>query len=244
MAGIDSRAAMIPVTHIVFGGSRGIGFAYAKWLAQRGFRLVIVDQCPDTLALARSQLLAMGSPAVDVHACDLKVADARNAMLQSLDPNDASSIFIRGPSPPAGTVTEVSLVNVETTVNICLLYPTSVFSWLSTAHSARSQRRVILLSSSATEESLLGHPFFLSAVMRRATENLSHGYATAITDITLHIWRPQIVLTDLSIAFARTAMADKYSDDKSAVTWLKARFNVRHLPTPDEFVPQNFCDIN
>jgi NAD(P)-dependent dehydrogenase (short-subunit alcohol dehydrogenase family) len=59
---------------LVTGGSKGIGFACARLLAEEGAKVVIVSRSPEHLQAAKATLTAEGWP-VATFACDLRNAD-------------------------------------------------------------------------------------------------------------------------------------------------------------------------
>src|SRR6478609_3662863 len=71
-------------TALVTGATSGIGYAFARHLARAGHRLVIVARDGDRLAERRTELLAMGSPHVQLITADLTVESEREAVLDRL----------------------------------------------------------------------------------------------------------------------------------------------------------------
>jgi hypothetical protein len=79
-------------------------------------------------------------------------------------------------------------------------------------------------------------PFFLSAVFRRALDEILESYEPAFQQSKKNatVWRPRVVWTRLSKRYAE-AFAGKVSDDELRV-FLSARFAVDDVPTAGEFV--------
>lgn len=228
---------MIPATHIVFGGSRGIGFAYAKWQAFRNSPIIIVARNPDGLDLARAQLLACGSPSVDVHSCDLTSPKSRAELLAHLDSTNASSVFIGGPSPPVGDARSITPQRLSAAIQSSLLYPADVLCWIvQRADVFKEHCTTILLSSSATQESTTDHRFFLSSVLRRATEEIATEMMSKAQMSHLEIWRPRIVDTDLARSYALDLIAAAATMHSDPIEILKEHFETSRIPPADEFV--------
>ena len=69
---------------LVVGGSRGLGFAAARQLADRGHRLVLVSRNAEDLARAADTLRAEGVE-VEVVACDVRDADGIAALVEDVE---------------------------------------------------------------------------------------------------------------------------------------------------------------
>ncbi len=73
---LDGRRALIT------GGSRGLGLEMARALAMAVAELVIASRDEEHLQTARQELLAAGSPRVDVRVADLEYASRRHPVLR------------------------------------------------------------------------------------------------------------------------------------------------------------------
>lgn len=69
---------------LVVGGSRGLGFAAARQLADRGHRLVLVSRNAEDLGRAADKLRAEGTE-VEVVACDVRDADGIAALVEDVE---------------------------------------------------------------------------------------------------------------------------------------------------------------
>ena len=75
-------------TALVTGATSGIGYAFARQLAHAGYQLVIVARDGNRLAERRGELLAMGSPLVELITADLTVEADRDAVADRLRAGD------------------------------------------------------------------------------------------------------------------------------------------------------------
>jgi short-subunit dehydrogenase len=71
-------------TALVTGATSGIGYAFVRYLARAGYRLVIVARDSNRLAGRRSELLTMGSPQVELITADLTVEADRSVVAHRL----------------------------------------------------------------------------------------------------------------------------------------------------------------
>jgi len=222
--------------HLVLGGSGGIGFAFAKWLAQRRCRLVVVSRHLKALNSARDRLLAVGAPEVMTIAGNLLEHTFRSKMYRQLARLEISTVFVGGPSPPSGELHTVSDKDISGACECCLAYPLEIMQFLD-KHRQRLPKRLILLSSSASKESLASHPFYLSAIFRRMAETMLNSYARENGGrISVNVWRPRVVYTRLAKQYAQTLEPLPHGDSLPAR--LQIAFNSRRIPTPDTFVCQ------
>jgi len=81
MSGAPSAGAPLA---LVIGGSRGLGFAAARQLADRGHRLVLVSRNAEDLERAAQKLRGEGAE-VEVVACDVRDADGITALVEDVE---------------------------------------------------------------------------------------------------------------------------------------------------------------
>ena len=74
---------------MVTGATSGIGHAFARHLAAEGYRLVLVARDGARLATRREELLAAGSPAIELIPADLTEPAQRTAVADRLRSGDA-----------------------------------------------------------------------------------------------------------------------------------------------------------
>lgn len=74
---------------MVTGATSGIGHAFARHLAAQGYRLVLVARDGARLATRREELLAAGSPAIELIPADLTEPAQRTAVADRLRSGDA-----------------------------------------------------------------------------------------------------------------------------------------------------------
>ena len=92
--------------HLVLGGSQGIGFAYASYMAKHhGHDLTIVSRREDKLAEAKSLLLENGAASVETVSGDLLDPDFRTYLKNLRSGYDA--ILVSGPSPPPAAASKL-----------------------------------------------------------------------------------------------------------------------------------------
>jgi NAD(P)-dependent dehydrogenase (short-subunit alcohol dehydrogenase family) len=217
--------------HLILGGSDGIGKAYAMYYAKEGHALDIVARHSGRLNAARNQLIRAGSSSVSVHEGDVLQHTFRSLLLDELCP-PYSSILIGGPSPPAGLLDDLNEDALRRGMEVLYLYPFEIASWA--FRQALSERgRLILLSSSAVDEPLCSHPFFISALFRRSLHQLLECMAQR-SNRALRIWKPQVVATTLAKAYAIRAIDQ--SDPGKIDEFLKRQFDVKNIATPEEWV--------
>jgi hypothetical protein len=221
--------------HLVLGGSSGIGFSFAKWLAKRNQRLVIVSRGKDRLDYARAQLLASGATEVRSVAGDLLDQSFRSQIFRHTSTLPLSTIFIGGPSPQAGAMGQVSGLDIESAAKSCIAYPFHV------AQLAISPLRprplwMVFLSSSTSRDSLANHRFFLSATLRRSAEQILKRIVALAPagSVSLSIWRPIVVYTHLAKAYARTLPRLDRTD--SLRRRLEVHFDCDAILSADEYI--------
>jgi len=138
---------------LVTGGSRGIGLALARGLAEAGADIVLLSRDPAGLEAARGKLASTGRT-VDVHPFDMErtseVAAMFHRIVEGSGPVDilvnAAGVVLRGPAE------EVSLADWDHTIQLNL---TAVFA-LSQAFArerieSRRKGRIILIASLMSE---------------------------------------------------------------------------------------------
>jgi NAD(P)-dependent dehydrogenase (short-subunit alcohol dehydrogenase family) len=87
---------------LVTGGSRGIGFGVARLLAAEGCDLHLASRRPDSLDLARRNLLAAHPVSVTTHACDLSKAENVTSLAAACGPLDI--LINNAGAIPQGTI--------------------------------------------------------------------------------------------------------------------------------------------
>jgi NADP-dependent 3-hydroxy acid dehydrogenase YdfG len=219
---------------LVLGGSAGIGFAFAEWCARKSQRLVVVGRHRPRLQKAGQALLAAGADEVICIGGDVLDPRFRSKLLSQLTEKRISTVFIGGPSPPARGASTVDWRSLQQTSEICLVYPVHILS--SILAGGPTNVHFIFLSSSAARERLENHPFFLSASLRRTAEVVLKNLVAERSngDISLSIWRPKVVYTNLAKRYAHLLPARGHGD--SPLSRLERRFGVLAIPSPEEFV--------
>jgi NAD(P)-dependent dehydrogenase (short-subunit alcohol dehydrogenase family) len=188
---------------LVLGGSAGLGFAYAEHYAQRGDNLIIVARDSARIEEARRTLLRRGARSVEMRSSDLADAGARAELLDRLARTPPfSTIFVGGPGPPAGRADEVSDKDHARARRVCIDYPSDIFD--RAAELIEAGGRFVLLSSSAADEPLEGHRFYLSALYRRQLDRLvlEARERSGVGRAEVIVLKPTVVLTPLSERFA------------------------------------------
>lgn len=230
--------------HLILGGSDGIGFAFANCLAEHRSRLIVVARSRERLSRARAKLLASGAAEVRVLHGDLLNEQFRAKLFRRVSTFRLSMIFIGGPSPPAGTIADISSKEIEAAARSCLAYPTDVMRFALSLRCSMGldPLKVIFLSSSASRDDLADHPFFLSALFRSAAERLLKRIAALRVDeqVELLIWRPTVVYTRLAKAYASTLPS--LAPDDSLRDRLRRAFHSA-VPSPSEYI-QSIVDCS
>jgi short-subunit dehydrogenase len=83
VSGVAGTGGTAPLA-LVVGGSRGLGLAAAKQLAERGYSLALTARNLEDLERAADQLRADGT-SVEVHACDVRDEAAMEALVERID---------------------------------------------------------------------------------------------------------------------------------------------------------------
>lgn len=83
MSAVTGTGGTAPLA-LVVGGSRGLGLAAARQLADRGYRLVLTARNAEDLDRAAEQLRTQGAT-VDVHACDVRDEAGIEALVTLLE---------------------------------------------------------------------------------------------------------------------------------------------------------------
>lgn len=222
--------------HAVLGGSAGIGLAYAMWHARRRASLFVVARDERRLDGARSALLQAGASEVGIQPADLVSESDRRQVLQQLESKALVGLFLGGPSPPPGGIEYLAAARLRQACETCLHYPYEFMTWALGIPTPLCS--FIVLSSKASLEPLRGHQFYASALLRRALDSLIESLRADFErrGTALAVWRPGVVLTPLSEAFARDLTPVPGAD--SPVRRLAAHFNVSAVPTAADYVEQ------
>ena len=221
--------------YLVLGGSKGIGFEFARIRAPRKAEFVVVARHIRSLEKACDQLRIDGAMEARAVLLDLLETTDRRQFFRSLyDGLGFDGIFVGGPSPPHGHIENVTPKMVATAYEAAVQYPLDALKLA--RETLRRNGTVTILSSSASTEPLYRHEFFLSASMRLILDKLVDELRPIMTTEKhdLIMWKPLVVLTDLSMSFA-----EKYGNVKSdteAIEWLKLRHGVSEIPTAMEYV--------
>jgi NAD(P)-dependent dehydrogenase (short-subunit alcohol dehydrogenase family) len=191
--------------HLVCGGSRGIGYAFAESLASRRQNLIVVARNRSDLGRARNDLIAAGAPKVIIRSADLLDASSRRRLIASLDSFSLRSVLVGGPSPPAGPLSSVSPKSLDHAFEICLGYPFHLVERLLGRCEKVRPAFVFYISSSAAAAPAAHPTFYLSGLLRKATEQLLRDLVSHATGrgCRLAILRPRLVWTSLSEKYAR-----------------------------------------
>jgi short-subunit dehydrogenase len=222
--------------HLVLGGSTGIGYAYAERYARRGHALIIVARDQPHLEAAQATLLASGAGAVETVSCDLADPGARATLLRDIvEKGPFATLFVGGPGPAAGRADEVTDEDHARARDVCINYPRSL---LDRAHLLiAAGGRLVLLSSSAADEPLEGHAFYLSAFYRRKISRIIRRATANESGFLVTVLKPRAVITPLSITFAKDL-----SPNFDAEYVLSEYFNLHEIPTAREYVDLNMDD--
>lgn len=224
--------------HLVLGGSEGIGFAYAMYYARKGDCLTLVARRQRCLAEARTALLEAGAPVVAVIPNDLLDCSFRTRL--SEERNSYDSILASGPSPPAGSLDDVLAADSQYLLlhgyQAALAYPLEVIR-LALDRALKSPGTLYLIGSTASTEPILNSPFFLSASFRRIVDAMAQELTPRFREQgkRLRIWRPRVVLTPLSVAYARHE-AGRDINEEEVRALLGETFCVPKVPTGEEYV--------
>ncbi len=90
-------------TALVTGATSGIGYAFCRNLARSGYALVIVARDGERLAARRTELLRLGSPAVDSIRADLADRTQREQVAQRLrDPEQPIDLLVNNAGSTLG----------------------------------------------------------------------------------------------------------------------------------------------
>lgn len=219
--------------HLILGGSHGIGFAYASHFASQRDRLVLVGRNGEDLANSRAILERSGSPEVESVVADLLDPDDRRRIMRRWPPHKVSTVFVGGPSPPVGSLASATIKELDRACEVCLSYPVDILQGYTGARDPRP--RIVILSSSAADEPLCDHQFFLSALLRRNLDAIVNCLSAQI-DSVVEVWKPHVVFTRLSRRFAEQ-LTDGRSDEALKAV-LADHFGVRSVPTAQEYVDQ------
>lgn len=215
------------MSHLILGGSHGIGYAYAAHLARSGSKLHLVARNEGDLRTAAVSLESQGAGSVAWDSTDVLSSNLTAATFCSAS---YDSVFIGGPSPPPGTLPDLSPEALGKAFHVAVVYPFRVLAWCQTA-GLRPGGTAIVLSSSASQEPLSDHQFFPSALSRRALDSLVECLRTpfAETGLQLLIWRPVVVWTRLSKRYAQSLNPGVHDDSE-----LKAALSARFGTPPED----------
>lgn len=220
--------------YLVLGGSAGIGLAFAMLRARQRADLVIIARHSRKLKKACELLRREGAKHVRPVQLDLSNTAARRAFLHSVTQRSSfDGIFVGGPSPPPGQRKKVTAKMAAVGYKVALEYPLDAIDFARVA--LRPRGTLIILSSSASREPLHDHEFFLSAAFRRLLNLAVKEFEPVLsaTGRRLIMWRPKVVLTQLSESYAR---AQAHVTTKEAIlAWLKSRHGVSKIPTAIQF---------
>lgn len=225
-------------TDLVLGGTAGIGHAYAMTCANAGHAVYLVARDAAGLSAAATRLGAAGASDVQFCAGDLNDAEFRSSLRTALNAKGLlplRSILIGGPSPPAGTLNQVTLGDMDAGYDICVRYPLEIMRWALEGALAVGGE-VIVVSSSVSKEPVPGTRFAVSALFRRTLDELANELQTRFetSGRTLVIWRPRVVVTRLSLAYAQRLSGAVNMLDQ--IEFLRRLFDVARVPTAAEFV--------
>jgi hypothetical protein len=236
-----TMAAEIP-THLVLGGSHGIGYAYAEYWAAKGHRLVLVGRGEADLNLAADRLLAVGATSTNTICGDVLNGAFRSDLFSKLDTTPLKTILVGGPSPLAGNCASIVPSDLASSHEICVIYPAQVLHWAQ-VRVCRHPQRIIIVSSSAAREGACHRHFFLSALYRRVLDELidCSQRAGSISN-SVEVWYPHVVLTRLSGRFAEKLVVQHSSTDP--VEALKNYLSVENIPSAREYVWEQIKSID
>jgi NAD(P)-dependent dehydrogenase (short-subunit alcohol dehydrogenase family) len=92
-------------TALITGGSRGIGFAAARRLAQEGVHLRLAARVPEQLARAEEELRALAPVDIHTYPLDLSLADGRAKLVETV--TDIDILVNNAGNIPSGTIEEM-----------------------------------------------------------------------------------------------------------------------------------------
>lgn len=225
-------------THLVLGGSQGIGFAYAAHMAARGDNLALVARRPTQLATAKADLLSKGAASVETLIGDLLDPDFR-ARLKDFG-GGYDSILVSGPSPPVGGLEITAEPNWSRLAlqgcRASLVYPVEILEWALGAGLV-AHGRLILVSSASAAAEISDTPFLLSRLFRALLHELLPAFESRFAALSrsLYVWRPTVILTPLSIAFA-AQLAARAINEQEAYRILSDRLGITDLRDAREYV--------
>lgn len=229
--------ASAEIHHLILGGSRGIGFAYAQAVSRRAPKssIQIIARDVEQIDQAVEKLSAQHDGPISGACIDLTQPDQRLALWDTVRRGDTyTSVFLGGPGPQPVRAATAKNVDIVRAYDICVRFPSEVFD---RAHDLLAVGgRIFWLSSAASQEPLRDSPFYLSGAFRRITDQLVVDHRDRLRDrgISIHVLRPRVVLTSLSIAYGKKLADDGMGTDAESA--LRLAFGVDQIETAEEYV--------
>ena len=197
-------------TALVFGGSRGLGFASAQALGREGAKIVIVSRHSDSLGDAERRLKAAG--AQDVRGLALDLADVA-AVSQWLDLQQdllgSVDILINNTGGPAPTAAQATTLDQwRQGFDALFLSTTRISQAVLPGMKSRGWGRILTITSTAVVEPI--DHLAVSTTMRAAVSTFSKLLATEVArdGITVNTVMPGVIHTD-RITNLRRAKAER-----------------------------------
>ena len=232
-------------SHLVLGGSEGIGFSYASYYAKQHHDFVLVARRKEKLECAAADLYRLGASSVRTVPGDVVDRKFRSRLFQDL--GAVGNVFIGGPTIPYGTIGQIQETEAgmrwEEICRAGLIYPLEVLRW-SLSQGCLRGGRTLVLGSSSSKGQLLTTKFFLSAFFRYGIDRIVSEMEIefASKGLFVDVLRPELVITPLSMRFAK--QISKTDDEKNALEFLKKYLNLSKADSSDEFVLRELSKID
>ncbi|SEN38414.1 hypothetical protein [Nitrosomonas marina] len=226
--------------HLVLGGSLGIGLAFAVCKAEKGDHVKVIARREEFLNAAQKTLAQAGACSVEILSGDL--LDSSFLSKLQKDGEHYDSIFISGPSPCGGCLEKIhSLDNYSAIISdayrTAIAYPLEIIQW-ALGPGLRSGGSLYVVGSSASKKQILNTPFYLSAIFRRILDALVDEYTPIFhrNEKKLKVWRPEVVLTPLSINYACKQAKSELVSNQKAKEILEELFGLTEIPDSQKYV--------
>lgn len=234
--------------HLVLGGTRGIGAAYARLLARQGARLILIGRESGSRNATAQECRELGSSEIRTEAVDLSNATVFNAWLAKQDDARFESVFLGGPSPTPGDWTTVGSSEHAHAAWVCVGLPAMLLQWLRGRTNPDEPVKMVWLGSHVTWELESKHRFFLSGLYRRTTRAWLDSVNSEANWIRVKILEPKVVESGLSLTYAATRQGRLVGSDPERMLTVTERealrnflaqdFSIVSVPTSDEFVAE------
>ena len=234
--------------HLVLGGTRGIGAAYARSLARQGAQLHILGRETESRAAIERECRDFGSPEVRTEALDLSIPTMFEDWLNRQGNTRFASVFLGGPSPAPGPSARVGRAEHAHAAWVCSALPAMLLQWLRERASADDPVELSWLGSSVAGELETDHEFFLSGLYRRTTGAWLRAVAATADWLRLAVHEPKVVESGMSLAYAAIRQGHSIEPDPERTLpaaeraalrkFLAQHFAVNPVPTADDFIAE------